>query len=88
MKYLLRLSRSRRRSGYVSDTEPCCETILTLLVVQVGFAVLYCLLSAGIVFGYAAIKPVLIAEGIYRSECTKQELEDPTLRVCYKQELR
>lgn len=50
-------------------------------------AVIYCLLAAGIVFGYAAIKPVLIQEGVYRNLCTKDELEKG-LRVCFAQEIR
>jgi MFS family permease len=54
--------------------------------VQVVTAVFYCLFAAGIVFGYAAIKPVLIREGVYRDRCTKQELEDD-VRVCYSQEI-
>lgn len=57
-------------------------------IVQVAFAVLYCLLSAGIVFGYAAIKPVLILEGVYRDRCTKEELDNPDTKVCYEQELQ
>lgn len=56
-------------------------------IAQVGVAVVYCLLAAGIVFGYAAIKPVLIQEGVYREKCTQQELEDGVW-VCYEQELR
>lgn len=48
---------------------------------------MYCLLGAGIVFGYAALKPVLISEGIYREQCTKDEL-DRNVDVCYSQELR
>ncbi|GAB7357571.1 hypothetical protein MBLNU459_g0082t1 [Dothideomycetes sp. NU459] len=56
-------------------------------IAQVGVAVVYCLLAAGIVFGYAAIKPVLIQEGVYRETCTKQELDDGVW-VCYEQELR
>jgi Sec-independent protein secretion pathway component TatC len=55
--------------------------------VQVVAAVVYCLFAAGIVFGYAAIKPVLIREGVYREKCTKQEL-DKNVRVCYSQEIR
>lgn len=47
----------------------------------------YCLFAAGIVFGYAAIKPVLIREGVYRDHCTKQELKDG-VRVCYSQEIQ
>jgi hypothetical protein len=58
-----------------------------LFVVQVFLAVIYCLFAAGVVFGYAAIKPVLIDEGVYRNLCTKQELKDD-VDVCYEQELR
>ncbi|KAI9830527.1 MAG: hypothetical protein M1819_005485 [Sarea resinae] len=54
---------------------------------QVITAVCYCLLAAGIVFGYAALKPVLINEGAYRDHCTQDEL-DENVRVCYEQEMR
>lgn len=54
---------------------------------QVFFAVIYCLFAAGIVFGYAAIKPVLIKEQVYRKYCTQKEL-DRNVRVCYEQEIR
>ena len=54
---------------------------------QVSAAVLYCLLAAGIIFGYAAIKPVLIQEGVYRDRCSQDEL-DRKVRICYGQELR
>jgi len=54
---------------------------------QVFLACVYCLFAAGVVFGFAAIKPVLIAEGVYRNLCSKQELDDE-VRVCYAQELR
>lgn len=56
-------------------------------IAQVAVAVVYCLLAAGVVFGYAAIKPVLIEEGVYRDKCTKEEL-DSGVWVCYEQELR
>jgi Sec-independent protein secretion pathway component TatC len=58
-----------------------------LRAVQVFLAVIYCLFAAGVVFGYAAIKPVLIDEGVYRDRCTKQELKDE-VNVCYEQEIR
>ena len=45
------------------------------------------MLAAGIVFGYAALKPVLIREGVYRKYCTQKELEKG-VRVCYEQEIR
>ncbi|EFX01759.1 major facilitator superfamily transporter [Grosmannia clavigera kw1407] len=38
-------------------------------VLQVLATVVYCLLAAGIVFGYAAIKPVLKKEGAYQERC-------------------
>jgi MFS family permease len=44
----------------------CC---LRSLSVQVLVTVIYCLFAAGIVFGYAAIKPVLKQEGAYRDKC-------------------
>jgi hypothetical protein len=37
--------------------------------VQVTVTVLYCFLAAGVVFGYAALKPVLKREGAYQDEC-------------------
>ncbi|KAM0720389.1 hypothetical protein Q7P37_004525 [Cladosporium fusiforme] len=56
-------------------------------IAQVVIAVVYCLLAAGVVFGYAALKPVLVEEGVYREKCTKQELQDGVW-VCYEQEVR
>ncbi|KAM5472882.1 hypothetical protein MauCBS54593_002595 [Microsporum audouinii] len=41
----------------------------------------------GIIFGYAALKPVLIEEGVYNHLCTKDDF-DQGARVCYQQELR
>ncbi|KAF4626797.1 hypothetical protein G7Y89_g11363 [Cudoniella acicularis] len=55
-------------------------------ILQVIIAVIYCLFAAGIVFGYAAIKPVLIREHVYRNLCTKEELEKG-VRTCYEQEI-
>ena len=59
----------------------------TKRIAQVVVAVIYCLFAAGTVFGFAAIKPVLIQEQVYRDRCTKQELDDGAW-VCYEQELR
>jgi MFS family permease len=56
-------------------------------ILQVFLAGIYCLFAAGIVFGFAAIKPVLIAEDVYRDRCTHQELVD-NVPVCYGQEIR
>lgn len=56
-------------------------------ILQVLIAVIYCLLGAGVVFGYAAIKPVLVEQGVYRNLCTREEL-DEGVWVCHDQELR
>ena len=63
------------------------EVSKTKRIAQVAAAVLYNLLTAGVVFGFAAIKPVLVEEGVYRDRCTQQELKDGVW-VCYQQELR
>lgn len=55
--------------------------------VQVAVAVFYCLLSAGVVFGYAAIKPVLVREGVYGEYCPVEVISS-RYRTCYEQELR
>ena len=56
-------------------------------VAQVCFTVLACWLASGIVFGFAALKPVLISEGVYREFCTAEELS-VDVEVCYEQDLR
>lgn len=56
-------------------------------ILQVSIAIVYCLFAAGIVFGYAAIKPVLIDEGVYKNYCTDEELEKG-VSPCYQQEIR
>ncbi|KAK5107136.1 hypothetical protein LTR62_001694 [Meristemomyces frigidus] len=54
---------------------------------QVVFTVFACWLASGIVFGFAALKPVLISENVYRELCTREELE-ANVEVCYEQDLR
>lgn len=54
---------------------------------QVIFTVIACWLASGIVFGFAALKPVLISEGVYREFCTPEEI-DADVDVCYEQDLR
>ncbi|RPB23156.1 MFS general substrate transporter [Terfezia boudieri ATCC MYA-4762] len=63
------------------------EVSKTRRELQVVTSVIYCLLGAGVVFGYAALKPVLIEEGVYKEYCTEKEL-DKGVRVCFEQELR
>lgn len=59
---------------------------LTSNTVQVATAVVYCLFAAGIVFGYAALKPVLLAERVYREYCPK--VRTSAAETCYEQEIR
>ncbi|RMZ86932.1 hypothetical protein DV736_g5836, partial [Chaetothyriales sp. CBS 134916] len=63
------------------------EETKTKRVVQVVTAIIYCLFGAGVVFGYAAIKPVLIDEGVFKELCTAKEIEEGT-SPCYQQEIR
>lgn len=41
----------------------------SLKIIQIICACVWCLLSAGIIFGFAALKPVLLQEGIYSELC-------------------
>ncbi|KAL8943192.1 MAG: hypothetical protein Q9216_001246 [Gyalolechia sp. 2 TL-2023] len=59
---------------------------LTLDPVQVATAVIYCLFAAGIVFGYAALKPVLLRENVYRESCPEVAVRAD--KTCYEQEIR
>jgi MFS family permease len=49
--------------------------------------VLACWFASGIVFGFAALKPILIQEGVFRESCTQEEL-DANVEVCFDQDLR
>lgn len=65
------------------------EVSKTKRIFQVAIAVIYCLFAAGVVFGYAAIKPVLIQEGVYSQFCKRDELIGIELgTTCYEQEIR
>ena len=48
---------------------------------------LACWFASGIVFGFAALKPILIKEGVYQELCTPEELERG-VEVCLEQDLR
>lgn len=56
-------------------------------IAQVCFTVLSCWFASGLLFGFAALKPVLIDQGVYREQCTTEELE-ADVELCYKQDLR
>lgn len=52
-------------------------------IIQITCAIVWCLLAAGPVFGFAALKPVLISEGVYSGLC---EVGDEV--PCVKQDLK
>ena len=80
---------SRRRRMCMSSVFELRSTrkLLIIRVVQVAIAIIYCLFAAGIVFGYAAIKPVLIDEGVFSNLCTAEEV-GKHVSPCYQQEIR
>ncbi|KAJ1326018.1 MFS transporter LAT3 family solute carrier family 43 member 3 [Microdochium nivale] len=62
-------------------------------IAQVAIATTACILAAGIVFGFASFKPVLIAEGVYGELCdgsdeSSQKLPLEDLVPCARQDLR
>ncbi|KAH1273456.1 hypothetical protein KXW98_007735 [Aspergillus fumigatus] len=72
---------------YPLQTTGAFEVSSTRRICQVIVAVIYCFLAAGVVFGFAALKPVLIREGVYHNLCSRDELSK-NRGVCYGQELR
>ncbi|PVI01233.1 MFS transporter-like protein Fmp42 [Periconia macrospinosa] len=54
---------------------------------QVITTVLACWFASGIIFGFAALKPILVNEGVFRDLCTSQELNE-NVPVCLEQDLR
>ncbi|CAL8582965.1 hypothetical protein XPA_008605 [Xanthoria parietina] len=63
------------------------EVSKTRRLAQVAAAVVYCLFAAGVVFGYAALKPVLVREGVYGEYCPEMSV-DAEATTCYEQEIR
>ncbi|KAL7627354.1 hypothetical protein AAE478_001546 [Parahypoxylon ruwenzoriense] len=55
---------------------------------QVAFAIVACLFAAGIVYGFASLKPVLIAEGVYHDLCPPDDGGDHDKLPCAAQDLR
>ncbi|KAJ5409662.1 uncharacterized protein N7487_004021 [Penicillium crustosum] len=56
-------------------------------IAQVAITVLACWSASGIVFGFAALKPVLVDEGVYHERCTPSEVKEG-LELCSQQDLR
>ncbi|CRG83507.1 Protein FMP42 [Talaromyces islandicus] len=71
----------------LAETTPAFEVDHRKRVAQVVVAVIYCLLAAGTVFGFAAIKPIFIREKVYQNQCTPDELRRG-FGLCYGQEAR
>lgn len=60
----------------------------TTKIVQVTCAVIWCLFAAGPIFGFAALKPVLVAEGIYSQYCSSDTNTASSSGPCKEQDLR
>ncbi|KAF2873988.1 MFS transporter-like protein Fmp42 [Massariosphaeria phaeospora] len=56
-------------------------------ITQIIATVIACWFASGIVFGFAALKPILIKEGVFRGLCTAEELQED-VEVCFEQDLR
>ncbi|KAJ5774690.1 Major facilitator superfamily domain general substrate transporter [Penicillium paradoxum] len=56
-------------------------------IIQVVVTVLVCWAASGIVFGFAALKPILVEEGVYHERCTPAEINEG-LELCARQDLR
>ncbi|KAK5942322.1 hypothetical protein PMZ80_004885 [Knufia obscura] len=54
---------------------------------QVFIGCITCFLAAGITFGFAALKSVLVEERVYRDLCTEDELQRG-VKICYLQDQR
>ncbi|KAF2827874.1 MFS general substrate transporter [Ophiobolus disseminans] len=59
----------------------------TKRVVQIVTIVLACWFASGIIFGFAALKPILIKEGVFRDRCTAEEI-DAGVELCFEQDIR
>lgn len=77
------VSRSKRIGKLLKSMQIRC---LLSLLAQICVSVISCFLTSGIIYGFAALKPVLIKEGVYSTECSPDELQGRIL--CYGQELR
>ncbi|KAJ4389021.1 hypothetical protein N0V93_006483 [Gnomoniopsis smithogilvyi] len=73
----------------LSDNVGAYEVSTIRRIFQVAFAILACVLASGIVCGFAALKPILIAEGVYSSLCPASYLDSETSKIpCPEQDMR
>ena len=68
-------------NAHANDSVTCWH------VAQVTVGVVSCVLASGIVFGFDALKTILVAEGTYRDLCTEHELRK-NVPLCYMQDQR
>lgn len=59
-------------------------------VIQVFCAIIWCLFAAGPIFGFAALKPILIEEGVYHEVCKIHGITgaEQELKLCVDQDLK
>jgi hypothetical protein len=49
--------------------------------------ILACWFASGVPYGFAALKPVLVSEGVYRDLCTDEELKEG-VELCAAQDIK
>lgn len=62
-----------REAHHLAQSRGAFEVPQWKRILQVGVTVVLCLFAAGIVFGYAALKPVLKKEGAYQDICNGED---------------
>ncbi|KAK8044406.1 MFS transporter [Apiospora rasikravindrae] len=81
-----------KESGYTHFPDPTSiaayNSSTYLRAAQVGFAVFVCAVASGIVCGFAALKPVLIAEGVYSDLCPADWGHHGSGEPCAAQDMR
>ncbi|CDK28865.1 unnamed protein product [Kuraishia capsulata CBS 1993] len=73
-----------RQSSYRSVVIEQHSVSKSRKLVQIACSIAWCLVAAGPVFGFAALKPVLIAQGVYHERCAP----DSGNGVCVEQDLK
>ncbi|KAK7976274.1 hypothetical protein PG989_014737 [Apiospora arundinis] len=82
----------KKESGYTHFPDPTSIAAYNastfLRAAQVGFAIFVCAVASGIVCGFAALKPVLIAEGVYSDLCPPDWHQHGSNEPCAAQDMR
>lgn len=64
---------------------PAYEVSTARRLAQVAVGVVTCVTATGVMFGFAALKTVLVNEGVYHNLCTADE-QDKGIMLCYLQD--